>query len=47
MEPTQHKPLSTLTLGFIGLAAVAAVFIAPLAVGMAGTPSNQLLFTTL
>ncbi len=47
MEPIRHKPLSTLTLGFIGLGAVAMVFIAPLAVVMAGTPSNQLLFTTL
>jgi len=47
MEPAQHKPLSTLTLGFIGLAAVTAVFLTPLAIVMAGTPSQQLLFTTL
>lgn len=47
MEPAQHRPLSTLTLGFIGLAAVTAVFLTPLAIVMAGTPSNQLLFTTL
>jgi len=47
MEPAQHRPLSTLTLGFIGLGAVAMVFFAPLAIVMAGTASNQLLFTTL
>lgn len=47
MDRIQRKPLSTLASGFIGLAVVAVVIFAPLAIGIAGSPARQVLLTTL
>ncbi len=47
MDTIQRKPLSTLTLGFIGLGVVAAVFLTPLLIVIAGSPARQVLLTTL